>query len=243
MSGFTVRQALTRDDAQFALRCLASEGSRIEELEAELRDAGIDALLDNPALLRTLLSTPRGAHASLPLFTYVVVRAALRDAGEDDRSLADLVASIVMRFGLRDRAWRVSEVDDEVYVALTDLLRDVDCADRRRAFKVRMHLGHYALWLSGMFPDHVEYRRWRRGGPNLDYFDELGARGYRLAADHRLAREQGVAALLTLAADRFSTLRVALNTVSDRLLFPDINTPERLMRQVRGNTLLAWRVN
>src|SRR5690606_30506433 len=102
MSGFTVRQALTRDDAQFALRCLASEGSRIEELEAELRDAGIDALLDNPALLRTLLSTPRGAHASLPLFTYVVVRAALRDAGEDDRSLADLVASIVMRFGLRD---------------------------------------------------------------------------------------------------------------------------------------------
>lgn len=243
MTAFTLRQALTRDDAQFALRCLARDGSSIEELELKLRDSGIDVLLDDPGLLRALLSTPQGAHASLPLFTYVVVRAALREAGEHNRPLADLVSSIVMRFGLRDRAWRVSDVDDEVYVALTDLLRDVDCADRRRAFKVRMHLGHYALWLSGMFPDHLEYRRWRRGGPNLDYFEELGARGYRLAADHRLAHEQGVSPLLTLAADRFGTLRLALNAVSDRLLFPDINTPERLMRQVRGNTLHAWRVN
>jgi hypothetical protein len=33
-------------------------------------------------------------------------------------------------------------------------------------------------------------------------------------------------------ADRFGVVRCALNRVSDRLLFPNRHTPERLMRQV-----------
>lgn len=240
MTPFTARHALTRDDAQYAISCLTRAGVPLAQLESTLRDDGIDALLDDPRLLTALLETPQGARASLPLFTYVVVRAALRRVGEEDRALADLAAGLVVRFALRGRAWRVSDVDDEVYVALADLLRDVDLPDARRAFLVRLHLGNYALWLSGLFPDHIEYRRWRRGGPDLDYYEELGARGYRLAADHRLAEEQGVAPLLNRAAERFVTLRLALNAVSDRLLFPGRHTPERLMRQVRGETLLAW---
>jgi len=35
------------------------------------------------------------------------------------------------------------------------------------------------------------------------------------------------------AAERFAVMRVALNAVSDALLFPHVHTPERLMRQVR----------
>jgi hypothetical protein len=38
--------------------------------------------------------------------------------------------------------------------------------------------------------------------------------------------------LYALVAERFGILRVALNSVSDTLLFPAVNTPERLMRQV-----------
>lgn len=240
MSAFTARQSLTRDDAQFAVRCLTRAGLDQEEVESRLRENGLDALLDDPLLLDALLSTPHGAHASLPLFTYVTVRSALRQVGEENVALADMVAGTVLRFAVRDRAQRIADVDDEVYVALTDLLRDVNCADRRRAFMVRLHLGNYALWLSGLFPDHIEHRRWRRGGPNLEYYEDMGARGFRMAASHRLAEEYGLAAVLASAADRFSTLRTALNAVSDRLLFPGLQTPERLMRQVRGETLRAW---
>ena len=35
-----------------------------------------------------------------------------------------------------------------------------------------------------------------------------------------------------LLAARFGLLRVALNSLSDTLLFPNVNSPERLMRQV-----------
>lgn len=240
MSSFTARHSLTRNDAQFAVRCLTRAGADAHEVETRLRDSGMDALLDDPRLIDAILVTPHGAHASLPLFTYVAVRSALLRAGEDDIALADMVAGTVLEFAIRDRAQRIADVDDEVYVALTDLLRDVDCADRRRAFMVRLHLGNYALWLSGLFPDHIEHRRWRRGGPDLEYYEELGSRGYRMASSHRLAEEHGLAALLARAADRFGTLRLALNAVSDRLLFPGLQSPERLMRQVRGETMRAW---
>ena len=229
-----VRQRLSRNDAQLVLRLISRDSAdELERAEAVLRDGGIDALLDDPRLVAAIMESPQGAHASFPLFAYVVVRHALRRAGEGDRLLADYAAAVLLHFGVRDAAYRVGASDDEVYTTLADLLRDVESADARRSFLVRAHLGNYALWLSGLFPDHIEARRWRRGGPDLDYYEELGRRGFQLAADHRLASEHGLDALYAAAAERFAVLRLALNAVSDALLFPHHHTPERLMRQVR----------
>ena len=236
-----VRRQLTRDDAQLALRLL-SRGSPSAHATAEdrLRDEGLDALLDDPRLLEGLVRTPFGARASWPFFCYVVVRHALRAQGEQDRSLSDYVAAILIHFGNRDRAHRVADHDDEMYDTLARLLEDAEHGDPRRTFLVRAHLGNYALWLSGCFPDYIERRRWRRGGPDLDYYEALGRRGFQLAADHRLAAEHGLVPLYAAAAERFAVLRVALNAVSDALLFPNHHTPERLMRQVRDES--RWRL-
>jgi hypothetical protein len=236
-----VRSRLTRGDAQLVLRLLArGSHDEYERAEALLADRGIDALLDDPRLARALREAGQAAHASYALVAYVFVRHALRAQGEDDRVLADYVASILLHFGLRDRATRVSETDDEVYTTLAEMCAAIESADARRSFLVRAHLGNYALWLSGIFPDHIESRRWRRGGPDLDYYEELGRRGFRLAADHRLASDYGLAALYATAAQRFGLLRAALNSVSDTLLFPHHHTPERLMRQVRDEA--RWRM-
>ena len=236
-----LRQSLARNDAQLALRLIArGSDHELDQLEGVLRDEGMDALLDDPRLLDALLETPRGAHASLALFSYVVVRNALRSLGEMDRTVADYLASVVVHFAEGRRAWRVGAADDEVYDTLAQLVGDVDGPDARRTLLVRVHLGNYALWLSGLFPDHVEHRRWRRGGPDLEYYEELGRRGFRLAADHRLAAEHGLALLFSTVADRFPLLRRALNDVSDRLLFPHHHTPERVLRQVRSTMQARW---
>ncbi len=233
------RHLLTRDDAQLAARMLADAGADFDQLEARLTDEGIDAILDDPRLPGALLRDPRGGHASFRLFAYVMVRHALQRNGETDRGLADYVSSIVVHFGFRDRAHRIAKGDDEVYDALVNLVEDLDDSDARRSFLVRTHLGNYALWLSGIFPDYIEQRRWRRGGPDLEYYEEMGRRGFQLAADHRLAEEHGLATLYATAAERFGILRVALNAVSDSLFFPTVSTPERLMRQVRDEA--RWR--
>jgi hypothetical protein len=236
-----VRQRLARDDAQLALRLIArGSAAELERAEETLREQGIDALLDDPRLLASLIESRQGANASLSLFMYVVVRHALTKVGEHDRVLADYAASILLHFGIRDRANRVAENDDQTYATLAALSGDVDDPDARRSFFVRAHLGNYALWLSGLFPDYIESRRWRRGGPNLDYYEELGRRGFLLAADHRMAAEHGLAPLFASAAERFPLLRLALNQVSDALLFPNCNSPERLMRQVKDEA--RWRL-
>ncbi len=229
-----VRSKLTRHDVALALALLAQQGAETRERgEHELREQGLDALLDDPALLPALVNTPRGREASLPLFAYVLVRHALLQAGERDRVLADYAASILLHFGLRDRARRIHAADDQTYDTLAALLEDAERSEPRRAFLVRAHLGNYALWMSGLFPDHITHRQQRRGAPPLEYFETMGRRGFQMAAEHRLASEYGVAVLFALAAERFPLLRVALNRISDALLFPDHHTPERLMRQVQ----------
>jgi hypothetical protein len=60
----------------------------------------------------------------------------------------------------------------------------------------------------------------------------MGARGFRLASDHRLARELELDDLYAQVADSFAEIRVALNRLSDRLFFPSRSSPDRLMRQV-----------
>ncbi len=234
------RARLGRNDAQLVLRLVARGSGRAQsEAEARLADEGLDPLLDDPQLLEGLLSARQAAHASWPLFTYVVVRHTLKASGENDREIADYVASILLHFGLRQRSRQIGEHDDATYDTLASLGEELEGGDHSRSFLARAHLGNYALWLSGLFPDHIEQRRWRRGGPDLGYFELMGQRGFRLAADHRLADEHGLGPLFLAAAERFPRLRVALNRMSDRLLFPQVHTPERLMRQVRDETM--WR--
>ena len=236
-----VRRTLKRDDAQLVLRLIGDESpAAYDRAETTLRDRGLDELLDDPRLLRGLLDRRPGVCASYPLFSYVIVRHALCGVGERDRVLADFVASILMHFGLRDRASRVTDIDDAEYDTLADLTGATSGPDVRRAFLVQAHMGNYALWLSGMFPDYIEGRRSRRGAPPLDYYEDMGRRGYELAASHRLAEEHGLSALFSTAASRFGTLRIALNRVSDAYLFPNVHSAARLIRQVQDEA--QWRM-
>jgi len=236
-----LRHTLTRNDAQLALH-LVSRGSTQERDAAEdaLRHEGIDALLDDARLLAALTEDARAAHASLPLFAYVLVRHSLRELGEGDRAVADYVASVVVHFADHDRAWRIAVHDDERYDTLSAMLEDSSHGDPRRTFLVRQHLANHALWLSGLFPEHVTLRNWRRGGPDLSYYDEMGRQGFLLAADHRLADSTGLRPLFSRAAGEFPLIRQALNRISDRLLFPGQHGPERLMRQVSDEA--RWRL-
>jgi hypothetical protein len=234
------RHRLTRDDAQLVARLIARDsGTELATIERKLTDEGIDTVLDDPRLPAALLRSRQGGCASLNLFSYVMVRHALRRLGEDDRTIADYLAALMLHFGHRDRARRVGMADDQTYDTLAELFADVNDPDGTRSFLVRAHLGNYALWVSGFFPDLVEHRRWRRGGPDLDYYEEMGRRGFQLAADHRLAANHGLATLYATAAERFGLLRAALNEVSDALLFPDRSSPDRLMRQVTNEA--RWR--
>src|SRR5438105_572274 len=102
-----MRSRLTAADLQLVL-LLLSRGSaqRRASLEQRLKVEGPDHLLDAPELLERLLAVRTVLVPSETLFFYVLVRHTLRGAGIDDRDLADYLASMLVDFGRRDRAWR-----------------------------------------------------------------------------------------------------------------------------------------
>ncbi|MGH7509103.1 MAG: hypothetical protein ACREMZ_06505 [Gemmatimonadales bacterium] len=216
-----VRGRLTAADLQLVILLLSrGSGHRRAYLERRLVTEGPDSLLDSPDLLERLLTVRSMLLPSEALFFYVLVRHALRRSALEDRDLADYLAALLLEFGQRDRAFRIGWNDDQRHRYLVDILADLEATEGDRRFRVMVHLGNYALWLAGLFPDYIAARRLRKAGPDVSYYDALGSRGFGLASGHALADQYGLGGVLRTAADRFSALRSALNGVSDRVLFP-----------------------
>jgi hypothetical protein len=230
-----VRARLRGSDCRLVLVALGrrDRGAR-SRAERRLAQEGPDALLDEPGLLDALLAIRSLAVPSASLFAYVAVRHALLAAGIDDRPLADYLAALVLEFGRSDRSTRARAVDDQTYHYLAEIVNDLahEAGTAERRFHLQVHLGNYSLWLAGLFPDFIALRRRRRGGPDLPYYDALGRSGFGAAAQHTLAERYGVAEIYRAAAERFPAVRHALNRLSDRLLFPNAATEDRLLRAV-----------
>ena len=210
-----------------------SESAR-ESAEARLREEGFDSILDDPRTLNALLAVDGGfSTAPQSLVFYVLVRHALLEHGISDRLMADYLSALLIDFARGKRAYRVEEKDDAEYVYLVDLITAAEAAAGHHRFLLHAHLGDFALWLSGLFPDYITARVQRRGAPGIQYYENLGANGYRLAADSKDAARNGMNQVYLNCADAFSDLRIALNTISDRHLFPTrAESVGRLLRQV-----------
>jgi len=228
-----LRERVTAADRDLALTLLADNGTvRRDECERMVAAEGPDRLLDEPALFALLNGVLGLGAPSAALYLYVAVRHHLRGVGIDDATLSDYLGALVLEFGIRDQAHRITPMDDAVYAYLADVVADLDGADERRGFLLRAHLGNFSLWMAGMFPDYIAARKARKGGPDLEYYEALGAHGYRLAAEHRLARACGLETLFERIAEAFAPVRVGLNRLSDAGLFPRASGPDRLLRQV-----------
>lgn len=221
-----VRSSFGRGEAELLLALVGPGG------EERLRERGLDALLDDRAVLQALVLRSRISQVPAPLFFYVLVRHALLQREILDHQLADYTAAVLLEFGGAGRAHRAA-AGGEAYHYLVDILGALQTARGEQEFQLRVHLGNFALWLAGVFPDHVSHRVQRRGAPPLSYYDEMGAAGFRMAAGSELALRHGLGDLFLRAADRFRDVRSALNSLSDTVFFPHSrDSVDRLLRQV-----------
>lgn len=230
-----VRASFGRAEAGFLLGLTTADDEEARRREEErLREEGFDAILDDPRTLNALMAARGVTAAPAPLVFYVLVRHALLEDGINNRLVADYLAALLLEFGRQGRAHRATDDPDaEAFDYLVDIVEALDSAAGREAFLLRAHLGNFALWLSGIFPDYVAARVHRRGAPGIRYYEEMGATGYRLAAGTTDAESWGLDGLYQTFADNFPALRVALNRIADRHFFPSAGDPvDRLLRQI-----------
>ncbi len=229
----TIRASLSRSDAQQLVRLLGRDDAGLgEAARLRLEEHGIGSLLDDPRIRNALL-TDADVSVRPPVIFYVLVRQALLEGGIDDENTSDYVASMLVSFGRAGRAYRISDKDESEFHYLTDMIAELRSADGRQRFLLRVHMGNFALWMSGLFPDYLEARTRRKGAPPISYFEEFGANGYRGASESIEAGELGMETVLRGVADHFSAVRTALNRISDRHFWPEAGHPVgRLLREI-----------
>lgn len=228
-----IRSSFGRDDAAQLVHLLALRGEDSARMEDIVATRGIDALLDHPEAAAAVMAETGVSRMPLALLSYVLLRRSLLDGGVESRLLADYVTSVFLHFAKEGRAHRIAPHDDDEYHYLVDIVERMSETDGRRGFLMRAHLGNFALWLSGLFPDWINHRVHRKGGPDLGYYESMGQAGFALAADDPFARRQQLDGMYREAAETFSLLRVALNRFSDRFLTPQPRSPvDRVLRQV-----------
>jgi hypothetical protein len=224
------RARFTAVDFDFIVRTLARSQTDQVSLVDLLSDVETrDSILDHPRLVDAILNHCGQLRISSQFYFYVLARHVLRQGGIGDRKLCDYVASLLEAFsrasqlqlpqtpGLPAEYATADSSCGEQYIS--DILIALNRATPEQTFLLRAHVGNYSLFISGIFhPAVAGQRRSLRGGPDIEFYEQLGRTNYQLVSSHAVARRCELNDVFEGLADRFREVRLALNQLSDRLL-------------------------
>lgn len=211
------RIQFTAEDIDFVLSVLGSKAGTAATLVQLLADEDTrDLILDDESLLRAVLEHRNCLRLSSHFYFYILVRHSFRRSGLKDRPLADYVASVLATFGRIERTQ--CRVNGEPLDYFFEMLAALQTADDTTGFHIRAHIGNQSLFMSGVFPDRIRLRAERKGFPGLTYYEGVGSANYRVASDHRLARQYDLEGVFATLSDRFHDTRLALNDLRERLI-------------------------
>lgn len=224
------RDRFSQDDFDFIATTLGALGDQQFLLELLTDPDSRDLLLDDDKLTGAVLDNPECIAISPQLYFYVLVRQTLRRTGVQNRELTDYVAAMLADFMHRDAPRRSlpDNVKDDSY--LFEMLAALRDADTQTSFQIRAHIGNRTLFMTGICADNLRERTRRRGAPDLEFYESVGASSFREASRNRLAGEFDVARVYEALGEQFRRTRLALNEMTDRhLSLGDIRPPENLL--------------
>jgi hypothetical protein len=217
------RIQFTPEDIEFITSVLCfddDDGS--DSLTELLSDSEcFDIILDDKKLIQAILERPGYLEISPHLYFYILVRHVLKNTGIDDRIVADYIAAVLTEYSRAERLKAKVGTQRLSMDNLIDILNAVEVADSRLRFFLQMFVGNYMLFLTGIFPDHLHHRTQYHAAPGIDYYEKLGKSNYRFAGKHQLAMKYELSDVLLHLSDSFRKVRLALNDLSNRLIFLD----------------------
>jgi hypothetical protein len=216
------RDRFTADDFEFIVRALARSERDSVTLVDLLTDAEArDAILDDPRLFQRVLEHHAPVSISPQLYFYLLVRHVLKETGLNDRVLSDYVAAMLECFSDTARMRTPGQPESEGPIQyVSDMLVALRNATPEMSFRIRAHMGNYALFISGIFRERVQSRS-QRGAPDISFYEDVGRTSFRAVAQHQFARSWELTSVFEALADDFRGVRVALNRLSDSLLHLD----------------------
>ena len=125
-------------------------------------------------MFHALLERRGCLRVSTRFYFYILVRQVFRRSDIQDRAVADYVAEVLTEFSRTERGRCVVPGQAPPLDYFFEMLTALQTADDRTRFLLRVHIGNYSLFLSGVFPERIRFRAEGRGSPDLKYYEALG---------------------------------------------------------------------
>src|SRR5206468_108659 len=204
------RARFTAADFHFIVRTLARSQTDQVSLVDLLSDVETrDSILDHPRLVDAILNHCGHLRISSQFYFYILARHVLQQGGIGDRKLCDYVASVLETFSHASRLQVSDETHHLAEQYISDILIALNRATPEQAFLLRAHIGNYSLFISGIFHENTQ-RRSLRGGPDIEFYEQVGRTNYQLVSSHAVARRCELDDVFEGLADRFRDVRLAL---------------------------------
>jgi len=165
------------------------------------------------------------AHPLEPFFQQMVRNSYVGKLGMHDTAITHYVARLLCDFSEADKLYQVRDEEGRPLQTLEQMLQASDPVhgtaasfDAERA--VRKHIGDYALFVSGMYPESLEstasYRR-RHGQQNFEELVKVGKESYYIVSQFDLEEYADEAPMFRRLSGWFDRCIYGLRLVRDEL--------------------------
>ena len=162
------------------------------------------------------------AHPLEPFFQQMVRNSHAGKLGMHDTAITSYVARLLCEFSEADKLYKVRDDEGRPIHALEDMLQASDPVhgtaasfDAERA--VRKHIGDYALFVSGMYPESMGPNRRRHGHQNFEELVKVGKESYYIVSQFDLEEYADEAPMFRRLAGWFDRCIYGLRLVRDEL--------------------------
>jgi hypothetical protein len=177
----------------------------------------------------------------LPRFFGRVTRQAFGDLGLHDEPAARYLTDLLTRFARTEALMTLQTLPPRRVETVADALTEIQRAwqwpssdfDPGRERTARRHIGDFALFMTGIFRDHVERLA------VTSYYHREGARAYRFVSELARAAQEPAAPLYRRLADEFERYAGAL-AYMQKVYFSGADLPWHAMgARLSGGDLVA----
>jgi hypothetical protein len=163
------------------------------------------------------------AHPLEPFFKQAVRNSYEGKLGLHDPEVTGYVAHLLCEFIEAERLYSLRDAAGRPVQELTEMMRAADPVngtapsfDAERA--LRKHIGDYALFVAGMYPEAIgPGRRHRRNQPSLDELINAGKESYYIVSQFDLFEYEQEAPLFARLSDSFERCILGLTLVREEL--------------------------
>ena len=161
-----------------------------------------------------MFTTPTD-HPLRRMFAGITEHAFHNTLGVADPNLVDYVSDLLSRFLHVDAVFRLKDNSGRPMTELVEMAMDAEQlpAAGRTQCEYHRHIGDFALYWSGLFPEQVNRMQYRQSRDHLISFSLLGKRSYRLASTYEERQHPAEARVLRQLGDEFELCAVGLQEV------------------------------